>query len=111
MRPVGRVTALRVPPAELAVIEHCGPPSDVDRAYGTLAAYVTQHALAVDGPLREYYLVGARDTPDSTRWRTEVCWPVFRTGPAAGGRPARPHIRSADGGGSPPRRPPAPPRR
>ena len=84
VRPVGRVAPLRVPPAELAVIEHCGPPSEVDRAYGTLAAYVAHHALAVDGPLREYYLVGARDTPDSARWRTEVCWPVFRTDPAAG---------------------------
>lgn len=79
VRPVGRVEPLLVPPVELAVLEHCGPPSDVDRAYGALAAYVSRHALAVDGPIREYYLVGARQTQDSARWRTEVCWPVFRT--------------------------------
>ncbi|MEU9992751.1 MerR family transcriptional regulator [Streptomyces sp. NPDC048045] len=85
LRPLGRVEPLHVPPAELAVIEHCGPPSEVDRAYGALAAYVSRHALAVDGPLREYYLVGQRQTPDSARWRTEVCWPVFRT---RGARPA-----------------------
>ncbi|MGN5377357.1 hypothetical protein ACQ4WX_05480 [Streptomyces lasalocidi] len=47
-----------MPPAELAVIEHCGPPSEVDRAYGTLASYVARHALAVQGPMREYYLHG-----------------------------------------------------
>jgi DNA-binding transcriptional MerR regulator/effector-binding domain-containing protein len=93
LRPLGRVEPLRVPPAELAVIEHCGPPSDIDRAYGALAAYVARHALAVDGPLREYYLVGQRQTPDSARWRTEVCWPVFRTGgpdqmPLSDGDPA-----------------------
>lgn len=82
VRPVGRVTPLLVPAVELAVIEHCGPPAEVDRAYGTLAAYVARHALAVDGPIREYYLVGQRHTPDSTLWRTEVCWPVFRTGVA-----------------------------
>ncbi|OIK02231.1 MerR family transcriptional regulator [Streptomyces monashensis] len=80
LRPVGRVQPLVVPPAELAVIEHCGPPSEVDRAYGTLAAYVARHALAVQGPMREYYLRGQRHTPDSAQWRTEVCWPVFRTG-------------------------------
>ncbi len=81
-RPVqalGRVTSLLIAAAELAVIEHVGPPADVDRAYGTLAAYVTRHALAVDGPIREYYLVGQRDTPDTSKWRTEIGWPVFRT--------------------------------
>lgn len=80
VRPIGRVGPLLVPPVEFAVIEHCGPPADVDRTYGALAAYVARHALAVDGPMREYYLVGRRDTLDSDRWRTEVCWPVFRTG-------------------------------
>jgi DNA-binding transcriptional MerR regulator len=40
------------------------------------------------GALREYYLVGQDDTPDSTRWRTEIGWPIFRTGtPTPGGRP------------------------
>jgi DNA-binding transcriptional MerR regulator len=80
VRPMGRVAALRVPAAELAVIEHRGPPDEVDRAYGTLASYVARHELAVDGPIREYYLVGQRDTPDASRWRTEIGWPVFRTG-------------------------------
>jgi DNA-binding transcriptional MerR regulator len=76
---MGRVTSLVIPAAELAVIEHRGPPADVDRAYGTLAAYVARHALPVDGPIREYYLVGQGDTPDTSRWRTEIGWPIFRT--------------------------------
>jgi DNA-binding transcriptional MerR regulator len=76
---MGRVAPALIPAAELAVIEHSGPPADVDRAYGTLAAYVTRHALAVDGPIREYYLTGQRDTPDTSRWRTEIGWPIFRT--------------------------------
>ncbi len=80
--PMGRVTPALIPAAELAVIEHSGPPADVDRAYGTLAAYVTRHALAVDGPIREYYLTGQRDTPDTSRWRTEIGWPIFRTSSA-----------------------------
>lgn len=80
VRPTGRLTAVEVPAVELAVITHAGPPADVDRAYGALATYVARHALAVDGPIREFYLVGQRDTADSSRWRTEIGWPIFQTG-------------------------------
>jgi effector-binding domain-containing protein len=58
-------------------------PADIDRAYGSLATYVTQHALAVDGPIREYYLVSRHDTADESAWRTEIGWPVFATGTGA----------------------------
>ena len=81
VRPMGRVTSGPIPGVELAIIEHSGPPSDVDRAYGALAAYVARHALTVDSPIREYYLVGQRDTPDSALWRTEIGWPIFRLHP------------------------------
>jgi DNA-binding transcriptional MerR regulator len=81
VRPMGRVTAELIPSVELSVIEHTGPPAEVDRAYGTLAAYVARHALTVSGPIREYYLVGQRDTLDSAQWRTEIGWPIFRTRP------------------------------
>jgi DNA-binding transcriptional MerR regulator len=88
VRPMGRVASGLIPPVELAVIRHAGPPADVDRAYGILAAYVARHALTVDSPIREYYLVGQRDTPDSARWRTEIGWPIFRTRPASACEPA-----------------------
>ena len=79
---VGRVDAQVIPEAELAVIVHAGTHHDVDRSYGALAAYVAEHAVQVDRPIREYYLVGRHDTPDDKAWRTEICWPVFSTGPA-----------------------------
>jgi DNA-binding transcriptional MerR regulator len=81
LRPAGRVIPLTVPPVELAVITHRGPHHDVDRAYGTLGSYVAEHALGVDGPLREFYLVGGHETADQARWRTEIGWPIFHTGP------------------------------
>lgn len=83
VRPMGRVTSGLIPAVELAVIEHSGPPADVDRAYGALAAYVARHALTINSPIREYYLTGQRDTPDSAQWRTEIGWPIFRTRRAA----------------------------
>lgn len=86
VRPVGRVRPAVIPAAELAVMTHHGPPADVDRTYGALATYVTRHALGVPGPIREYYLIGQRDTDDPRKWRTEIGWPVFLTG-ATGPRP------------------------
>ena len=83
IQPLGRVEPVVVPAAELAVVVHPGSLADVDRAYGALAAYVASHALRVDGPIREYYLVGRQDTADENAWRTEICWPIFSTGAAA----------------------------
>jgi DNA-binding transcriptional MerR regulator/effector-binding domain-containing protein len=80
VRPVGRVTPRVIPAVELATIVHEGSHANIDLAYGSLATYVTQHALAVDGPLREYYLVGPHDTPEPSKWRTEIGWPIFHTG-------------------------------
>jgi DNA-binding transcriptional MerR regulator len=79
-RPMGRVTALDVPAAELAVVTHEGPhTAGIDLAYGTLADYVSRHALAVDGPIREHYLTGPIETSDQAVWRTEIGWPIFET--------------------------------
>jgi hypothetical protein len=34
--------------------------------------------------MREHYLVGRRETPDTALWRTEVGWPAFRVAARAG---------------------------
>jgi DNA-binding transcriptional MerR regulator len=111
VRPTGRVIALVVPEAELAVTVHTGEHTDVDLAYGSLATYVTDHALAVEGPIREYYVIGPHETTDEEQWRTEIGWPIFHTGLSAsellrvnclllgkhrdiGGDPAGPGFRS-----------------
>jgi DNA-binding transcriptional MerR regulator len=80
VRSVGRVSSRIVPAVELATIVHHGSHANIDVAYGALATYVTQHALALEGPLREYYLVGPQDTSDANTWRTEIGWPIFQTG-------------------------------
>jgi effector-binding domain-containing protein len=83
IRPVGRVTAVVLPAVELAIIVHAGSHADIDRAYGSLATYVSEQALGVDGPIRERYLVGRHDTADEGSWRTEIGWPIFDVGPPA----------------------------
>jgi DNA-binding transcriptional MerR regulator len=88
VRPVGRVGPTTVSEAELAVIIHNGSHDDVDRSYGALAAYVTEHAVPVDGLIREYYVVGPRETGDESAWRTEIGWPIFETRPGRNARQA-----------------------
>jgi DNA-binding transcriptional MerR regulator len=79
VRPMGRVTSLVVPATELATTVHAGSHVGIDRAYGAVGTYVTEHALAVDGPIREYYPVGRHETADESQWRTEIGWPIFQT--------------------------------
>ena len=74
----GRVRPVELPAAELATVVHHGAHDDIDVTYGRLGAWVVEHALAVDGPVHETYLVAPADTPDRTAWRTEIGWPVFR---------------------------------
>ena len=74
----GRVRPVTLPPVELAVATHVGPHDDIDVTYGEVGAWVVANALAVAGPIRETYLVGPRDTEDTSAWRTEIGWPVFR---------------------------------
>jgi effector-binding domain-containing protein len=79
VRPVGRVESFTAPPIELAVRTHLGSHVDVDRSYGLLATHVAEHSLAVEGSIREYYLVGHHDTDDEQAWKTEIGWPIFDT--------------------------------
>jgi DNA-binding transcriptional MerR regulator/effector-binding domain-containing protein len=84
VRATGRVIPLVVPEVELAVIVHLGGHADMDLAYGSLATYVTDHALAIQGPIREYYVIGPHEQVDESQWRTEVGWPIFFTARPAG---------------------------
>lgn len=89
----GRVRPVALPAAELAAVVHHGPHDDIDVTYGRLGSWVVDHALAVDGPVQETYLVTPADTPDRTAWRTELAWPVFRLASD------RPHLNERVRGG------------
>jgi DNA-binding transcriptional MerR regulator/effector-binding domain-containing protein len=77
--PGGRVKLREIPGVEAAVAVHEGAADDIDRTYGALGTAVAERAIGVDGPIREYHLVGFADTDDESLHRTEVCWPVFLT--------------------------------
>ena len=76
---VGRVEPLQLPRVEYAIAVHTGSLESADRTYAALGAVVAERAIGVQGPILETYLVGASDTPDESRHRTEIGWPVFQT--------------------------------
>jgi DNA-binding transcriptional MerR regulator len=55
---------------------HMGSHLEIAPAYHALAAWIQAHGHETTGPPRELYLVGPRDTADSTGHRTEVVWPI-----------------------------------
>ncbi|HEY7034475.1 MAG TPA: MerR family transcriptional regulator [Thermomicrobiales bacterium] len=79
VRPSGRVERVILPAVEYAVAVHRGSFDSLDRTYAALGTVVAERAIGVEGPIREDYLVGERDTPDESKHVTEVCWPVFQT--------------------------------
>jgi DNA-binding transcriptional MerR regulator/effector-binding domain-containing protein len=79
IKTVGRVVSLVVPAVELAVTLHTGSHASMSQTYAALGVYVAKHALAIVGPVREYYLVDERTTSDPNQWRTEIGWPIFQT--------------------------------
>jgi DNA-binding transcriptional MerR regulator len=74
----GRVRPLQIPAVELAVAVHPGPHTDIDITYGRLGQWVLDRGLGIAGPVHETYVVGPRDTLDSSQWRTEIGWPIRR---------------------------------
>ena len=50
-----------------------------DRENHARIAASTEHALGVEGPVRESYLASVFDTADAGAWQTEIAWPIFRT--------------------------------
>ena len=74
----GRIHMIELAPIELALTMHIGPHDDIDVTYGRLGAWVTDHALVVDGPIYETYLSRPNETDPSAAWQTEIGWPIFR---------------------------------
>jgi DNA-binding transcriptional MerR regulator len=79
VKTAGRVVSLVVPAVELAVTMHAGSHASMSSTYAALGAHVAKHALAIAGPVREYYLIDERTTSDPNLWRTEIGWPIFQT--------------------------------
>ena len=78
--PPGPVRTCVVAAAEVAILTHQGTShTDIDRSYGQLGTYVTEHLISDQGPIREHYL-GPEPGHFASFDRTEICWPIFSAG-------------------------------
>lgn len=76
--PPETVRAEMLPPADVAVVTHNGSGPGIDRTYGMLGAYVHEHLISHEGPIREHY-VGAPLSNLTDYTATEICWPILDT--------------------------------
>jgi effector-binding domain-containing protein len=60
----------------VAVLVHAGFYDTIADSYRRLGAWVAQNADPVDSPVREVYVVSYAETDDTTRFRTEIQWPI-----------------------------------
>lgn len=60
----------------VAATLHAGPHAQIAPAYHALAAWIQAHGHETEGPPRENWLVGPRETAEVSEHRTEVAWPI-----------------------------------
>lgn len=67
-----------IPQQDFAVLVHSGSQAGIDRSYGELGAYVYEHLISHEGPIRERY-IGAPSSDLVAFTATEICWPILAT--------------------------------
>lgn len=72
----GRVAASQLPGGPAAVTTHVGPYDTIGQVHDAMDAFLHGRGGEHGGPPREVYLSGPGDEPDSSRWRTEVIYPI-----------------------------------
>jgi effector-binding domain-containing protein len=72
---VGRVVGGELRAGPVAFTHHLGPYEEIGGAYSALTAWVQAKGREIDGPPREFYIVGVGQAEPSG-YRTEVQFPI-----------------------------------
>jgi effector-binding domain-containing protein len=76
VKPAGRVVASEVPAMRVARTVYRGPMEGLGSAWGELQEWIKANGHAAQPRMFERYLVGPGDTPDPSKWQTELNWPL-----------------------------------
>jgi effector-binding domain-containing protein len=71
-----KVKVYELPEIEAACIIHKGPYEKFSEAYGALMAWTEKTGYQVAGPSRELYITSPYDTKDTSKYVTEIQFPV-----------------------------------
>lgn len=72
----GRVMPGELPAGRIAQAWHAGGYDTVAETYSRLETWIREHGHALAGPPWEVYLTDPTSEPDSSRWMTQILWPI-----------------------------------
>jgi effector-binding domain-containing protein len=72
----GRIGGRTLPAGRAAVTWHVGPYTTIAEAYRAVEAWIAEQGHTPSGPPWEVYWTDPGEEPDSSKWRTEVGYPI-----------------------------------
>ena len=72
----GRVQAGELPAGTAATVTHIGPYDTLPETWGALTAWIQAQGLEPAAPPWEVYVTDPGAEPDSSKWRTDIFFPV-----------------------------------
>lgn len=72
----GEIRAGMLPGGRAAVTVHVGPYEGLKEAYQELEAWIQLQGKEASGPPWEIYWTDPGEEPDSSKWKTEIYWPL-----------------------------------
>ena len=76
--PKGEVAPGELPGGSIATVTHVGPYEAMMATYEQLKTWVGAQGLTLQEGMWEVYLSDPQQQPDSSKWQTEIYWPVAR---------------------------------
>jgi effector-binding domain-containing protein len=71
-----RIKADELPGGQVAVTWHVGPYDTISQGYDALHEWIHESGKEEGSAPWEVYWTDPEEEPDSSKWRTEICWPV-----------------------------------
>ncbi len=72
----GRIVARTIPAAETLCAAHIGPYETMKDTYAKIEAWINENGYVYAGSPREVYHADPKKDTDSSKWLTEIFWPV-----------------------------------
>ena len=72
----GEIKAGMLPGGRAAVTVHEGPYEKLKEAYQALESWIPMQGMVAAGPPWEIYWTDPGQEPDSSKWKTEIYWPL-----------------------------------
>jgi effector-binding domain-containing protein len=72
----GNIIASKLPGGKVVTAMHIGPYDTLVKTYEFIQIWIKENGLQVAEDMWEIYLTDPCKEPDSSKWMTEICWPL-----------------------------------